>query len=63
MPSMSKNLTSEESLLLLKTSKKCWSRFKVSDKKNCLRIKKLVAIIHIALMINNDDIYLSDILR
>lgn len=63
MPSISENLTYEESLLLLKTGEKCWSRFKNADKENCLCIKKLVAIIHIALMINNDDIYLSDILR
>ncbi|XP_025191565.1 TATA box-binding protein-associated factor RNA polymerase I subunit B [Melanaphis sacchari] len=63
MPSKTKDLTQEESLKLLKTGKKQWNSLKKKERKNVLSIKKLISILQLALMINNDDIYLSDILR
>jgi len=63
MPSKNENLTNEESSMLFKSGQKCWNRLKYKERKNVLTIKKLISIIRLALMINNDDIYLSDILR
>jgi len=63
MPSKTEDLTNEESAMLVKSRKKCWNKLKCKEKKNLLTIKKIISIIQLALMINNDDIYLSDILR
>lgn len=63
MPSKTENLTTEESSKLLKTGKKYWKNMKSKDQKNFLNIKKLLSIIRLALMINDDNIYLSDMLR
>lgn len=63
MPLKTRDLTIEESSELVKSGKKCWDRLKEKEKKNCLTILKMISIIQLALMINNDDIYLSDILR
>lgn len=62
MPSKN-NLTPEEYSTLLKTGKRYWYNLKDREAKNNISIKTLVAIIQLALMINDDDIYLSDILR
>lgn len=62
MPSKN-NLTHEEYSMLLKTGKKNWYNLKHREAKNNVCIKTLIAIIQLALMINDDDIYLSDILR
>lgn len=63
MPSITKDLTFEESTRLFESGRKCWELLKYKEKKNKITIKKLVSIISLATMINNDDIYLSDILR
>ncbi|XP_060842088.1 TATA box-binding protein-associated factor RNA polymerase I subunit B [Rhopalosiphum padi] len=63
MPSKTKDLTNEESLKLFKAGRKHWNSLKKKEKKNVLSIKKLISILQLALMINDDDIYLSDILR
>lgn len=63
MSSKTKDLTDEKSLKRFKTSRKQWNSLKTKEKKNVLSIKKLICIIELALMINDDDIYLSDILR
>lgn len=63
MSSKTKELTDEESLKLFKTGRKQWNSLKTKEKKNVLSIKKLICILQLALMINDDDIYLSDILR
>lgn len=63
MPSSTKDLSFEESSFLLKTGKKCWKSLRYKERKNIVCIKKLIVIIQLALMINGDDIYLSDILR
>lgn len=63
MPSTTKDLSTEETLKLLKSGNKYWTSFKKKEKKNVLSIKKLISILQLALMINNDDIHLSDILR
>jgi len=61
--SKTKDLTNEESLKLFETGRKQWNSLKTKEKKNVLSIKKLICILQLALMINDDDIYLSDILR
>lgn len=63
MPSITKNLTFEESTKFFQSGRKCWKRLKHKEKKNLISIKKLISIIRLATIINNDDIYLSDILR
>jgi len=63
MPSKTKDLTTEESLKLYKSGSKYWNSLKNKEKKNFLSIKKLISILQLALMANDDDIYLSDILR
>lgn len=63
MSSNTNDLTNEESLKLFKTGRKQWNSLKRKEKKNVLSIKKLICILQLALMINDDDIYLSDILR
>lgn len=63
MPSKTENLTVEESFNLIKSGRKSWIHLKRSEKKNSLTLKKVVSIIQLALIINNDDIYLSDIIR
>lgn len=63
MPSNTDDLNIEESSTLFKSGQKCWNKLKYEEKKNMLTIKKIISIIRLALMINNDDIYLSDILR
>jgi len=63
LPSINKDLTIEESTTLLESGKKYWKNLKCKEKKNVICVKKLISIIQLALMINNDDIYLSDILR
>jgi len=63
MPSKTKDLTTEESLKLLESGSKYWTSLKIKEKKNVLSIKKLISILQLALMVNEDDIYLSDILR
>lgn len=63
MSSKTKDLTDEESFKLFKTGRKQWNSLKTKEKKNVLSIKKLICILQLALMINDDDIYLSDILR
>ncbi|XP_050053252.1 TATA box-binding protein-associated factor RNA polymerase I subunit B isoform X3 [Aphis gossypii] len=61
--SKTNDLTNEEPLKLFKTGRKQWNSLKRKEKKNVLSIKKLICILQLALMINDDDIYLSDILR
>jgi len=63
MPSKTKDLATEESLKLLESGRKYWTSLKNKEKKNVLSIKKLLSILQLALMVNEDDIYLSDILR
>lgn len=63
MPSITKDLTFEESAKLFQSGRKCWDLLKHKEKKNMITMKKLISIIRIATMINNDDIYLSDIIR
>jgi len=63
MPSKTKDLTTEESLKLFESGSKYWTSLKNKEKKNVLSIKKLISILQLALMVNGDDIYLSDILR
>lgn len=63
MPSKNNHLTPEEYSVLLETGKRNWYNLKHREAKNNITIKTLVAIIQLALMINDDDIYLSDILR
>lgn len=63
MPSNTKSLTTEETSKLYKAGSKYWEKLKMKEKKNRLSIKKLISILQLALMVNNDDIYLSDILR
>lgn len=63
MPSNTDTFNIEESSMLFKSGQNCWKKLKYKEKKNMLTIKKIISIIRLALMINNDDIYLSDILR
>lgn len=63
MPSKTKDLTTEESLKLLQSGSKYWDSLKKKEKQDVLSIKKLMSILQLALMVNDDDIYLSDILR
>lgn len=63
MPSNTDDLNIEESSMLFKSGQKCWKKLKYKEKKNMLTIKKIISIIRLALMINDDDIYLSDIIR
>ncbi|XP_015374841.1 PREDICTED: TATA box-binding protein-associated factor RNA polymerase I subunit B [Diuraphis noxia] len=63
MPSKTKDLSTEETLKLFKSGNKYWTSLKKKEKKNVLSIKKLLSILQLALMINGDDIHLSDILR
>lgn len=63
MPSKTGDLTNEESSKLFKSGKKYWKNFKSKEQNKILNIKKLISIIRLALMINDDNIYLSDILR
>jgi len=63
MPSKTKDLTIEESLKLFNSGLKYWTNFKKRGKQDVLSIKKVLSILHLALMVNDDDIYLSDILR
>ncbi|XP_050548442.1 uncharacterized protein LOC126910092, partial [Daktulosphaira vitifoliae] len=49
--------------LILKNVQKSWENIKFKDKKNHLTLKKLITIIRLGLLINKDDIYLSDLLR
>lgn len=63
MPSKTKDLTNEESSKLLKSGKKYWRNMTAKNLNNFLNIKKLISIIRLALMINDDNIYLSDMLR
>lgn len=63
MPSCTKDLTAEESSTLLRAGKESWMKLKHRERKNIVSIKKLIAIIQLALMINGDNIYLSDIIR
>lgn len=63
MPSKTGNIVDEESAIIFKSGLKCWNKLKLKEKKNVLSIKTIISIIRLALMINNDDIYLSDILR
>lgn len=57
------NLTVEESSKQIKSGRVCWHSFVKKNQNNHLSIKKLISIIIFALMINDDDIYQSDILR
>lgn len=63
MPLKTTNLSVEESSNLIKSGRKSWINLKSKEKKNSLTIRKVVSIIQLALMINNDDIYSSDIIR
>lgn len=63
MPSKTSEISIGESSTLFERGKKCWSKLKYKDQKNILTMKKLISIIQFALMINNDDIFLSDIIR
>lgn len=63
MPPITEGLTIEESSKLFKSGQKCWNKLKRKEKKNFLSIKKIISIIRLGLMINKDDIYLSDIIR
>jgi len=63
MPSKTKDLSTEETLKLFKSGNKYWTSLKRKEKQNILSIKKLISILQLALMINGDDIQLSDILR
>lgn len=63
MPSETGEISNGKSSTLFKRGKKEWSKLKYNDQKNMLTMKKLISIIQFALMINNDDIFLSDIIR
>lgn len=62
MPSTTNNYTDEELSGIFQSGQKRWNRLKKRGEKN-LKMKKVIAIIRLALMINNDDIYVSDIIR
>lgn len=57
------NRTVDESSRQNSSSRKCWASLKHKERSKILSLKKLIAIIRLALMINDDDIFLSDILR
>ncbi|XP_050428220.1 TATA box-binding protein-associated factor RNA polymerase I subunit B isoform X2 [Adelges cooleyi] len=63
MASKSVDLTDNSSKFVLKNMQKLWEKSKYQDQKNHLTIKKLISIIQLGLMINKDNIYISDLLR
>lgn len=62
LPSTTNNYTDEELSETFQSGQKRWNSLNKRERKN-LKMKKVIAIIRLALMINNDDIYVSDIIR
>lgn len=64
MPSVvEENIPVDESSKRIQSGRKCWKKLQFKEKYNHISLKKIIAIIRLALMINDDDIFLSDILR
>lgn len=62
MPSVAEDPV-EESSNRIQSGRKCWKSLKSKEDFNRISIKKIISLIRLALMINDDDIFLSDILR
>lgn len=62
MPSVAEDPVGESSNQI-QSGRKNWENLKSKEYYNHTSIKKIIAIIRLALMINDDDIFLSDILR
>lgn len=62
LPSVAED-AAEKSSNQIQYGRKCWKSLQSKENYNHVSLKKIIALIRLALMINDDDIFLSDILR